>query len=297
MVIKDKFKLIRNTPNVLNVSENVLKQYYKEENSPRNVFTFLTQYKKNIKNHFTNKKIFDLIENVKEREKIKVVVFDDYILPVTYASQSDSIIINLKPLDKEEITDIGATNLYALLVYGYAFRQFIKKISVPDNFSGVITSYYLSLFIKVFGKEYGLLGIYASGIPKLKFMIACYILGNFFGYSVNDTLLKRASAIAPYDFRDERSALLKYDYSDVTQFIQALSEMKVLPGMKVRGFTSKIYRFLDLSFMPALEDLSRFICILLTADIKGSSIVRSFLPKYNLDAYRQIIEMSKKAFK
>ena len=119
----------------------------------------------------------------------------------------------------------------------------------------------------------------------------------FFNYSINERLLKTAAVYAPYDFQEEKMAILKYDFKDVTQFIRALSEMRVLPGIKVRGFTSKVYRFLDLSFMPALEDVSRFVCILLTSDIKGSTIVRSFLYKFNQGAYDQVIEISKKAFK
>lgn len=297
MVIADKFKLIKNAPNILNVSESILQKYQIEENSPRHIFTYLKQREKSIKNHFTKKKIFDLIEDIKEREKIKVVTFDEYNIPVTYSPSADSMIINLKPMDVSEITDMSHLNLYALLVYAYAFRQFIKKVKIPDNFASVIVAYYLSVFIKLFGKEYGLLGIYASGIPKLKFMIACYILAKFFGMSINENLLKKAAAIAPYDFKEERQALLKYDYTDITQFVRALSDMRVLPGIKVYGFTAKFFRFLDISFMPALEDLSRFICILLTSDIKGSTVVRSFLYTFNQSAYDQTIEMSKKAFK
>ena len=175
MVIKDVFKLIKNTPNILNVSDNILQKYQKEENSPRQIFTFLKQREKSIKKHFTNKTIFNLIGNTKQREMIKVVKFDQYILPVTYSPSSDSIIINLKPLDVEEIVDLSPNNLYALLVYGYAFRQFIKRVKIPDKYAGPIIAYLLSTFIKLFGKEYGLLGIYASGIPKLKFFIACYV--------------------------------------------------------------------------------------------------------------------------
>jgi len=297
MVIKDVFKLIKNTPNILNISDNVLQKYQIEENSPRQIFTFLKQREKNIKKHFTNKIIFDLIEDTQKRETIKVVKFDQYILPVTYSPSSDSIIINLKPLDVEEISDLNPNNLYALLVYGYSFREFIKRIKISDSYSGPIIAFFLSVFIKLFGKEFGLLGIYASGIPKLKFFIACYVLASFFGNSINESLLKRASTFSPYDFREERVAILKYDFSDIVQFIEALSEMKVLPGIKVYGFTSKIYRFLELGFMPAIEDLTRFVCILLTSDIKGSNIVRSSLYTFNQNAFDQVIEISKKAFK
>ena len=298
MVIQDKFKLIREASNILNVPEVILNRFQEAENNPRNIFTFLKQRERSIKAHFTNDKIFRLIENIKEREMIKVVTFDDYILPVSYSPVADAIIINLKPFNVKEISEFSPNNLYALLVYGYAFRKFIKDTKVPDNFAGTVISYFLSLFVKLFGKEYGLLGIYASGIPKLKYMIAVYILCSFFGYPINDKLLRKATTFAPYDFRAERTALLQYNYRDIKEFIKALSETRVFPGIKLYGFTAKVHRSLEISFMPALEDLSRFICILLSADIKGSTIVKSFISSaYNQSAYDQTLVIAKRAFK
>lgn len=297
MVIKNDFKLVKNTPNVLNISSSVIKTYEKEENSPRNIFTFIKQREKRIKNHFTKNPIFKLVEDISKREKIRVVNFENYILPITYSPVADSIIINLKPYDVDEISDLSPNNLYALLVYGYCFSKLIKKIKIGDQYAKPFIDYFLSLFIKVFGKEYGLLGIYATGIPKLKFLIACYILASFFGQSNNNKLYKKASSLAPHSYVEEGMTLVNYDFSDINQFIKALSDFKVMPGIKVYGFTAKLHRFLGVDFLPALEDLSRCISILLTSDIKGATIVRSFLYKYNEKAFNQIIELSKKVFK
>jgi hypothetical protein len=250
-----------------------------------------------IKNHFTKKPVFKLIEDISKREKIKVVNFEKYILPVTYSSVADSIIINLKPYDVDEISDLSPNNLYALLVYGYCFSKLVKRVKIGDQYADLFVKYFLSLFIKVFGKEYGLLGIYSKSIPKLKFLIACYVLSSFFDYRNDNRLYKKASSIATYPYLEEKMDLINYDFSDISKFIKALSDFKVMPGIKIYGFTAKLHRFLGVEFLPALEDLSRCISILLTSDIRGANIVRSFLYKYNEKVFNQIIELSKGVFK
>jgi len=54
---------------------------------------------------------------------------------------------------------------------------------------------------------------------------------------------------------------------------------------------------LGLNFMPAMEDMSRFISILTTSDVRGSNIVPAWISKYNERAYQNILEISKNIFK
>jgi len=298
MILKENFKLIKDTPNLLNISSNIISTYEKEENDQRNVFVFLKQREKSIKNHFTKKTIYNLIEDINKRKDIRVVNFENYMLPVSYSPPSKSMIINLKPIDVEEITELSPNNLYALLVYTYCFRALAaKKVKIPETYAQPIVDFFLSLYIKVFGKEYGLLGIYATTIPMLKYLVACCVLSSFFGYKNDKKLYRKASALAPYNFKDDIDQLKKYDFSDITYFIKSLSDFKVMPGIRVYGFTAKLHRFLGLTFLPALEDLSRFISILLTSNIKGSNIVRSFLYTYNEKAFNKILEIAKKVFR
>lgn len=298
MVIKDKFVLMKNVDNLLKVSKNELAAYEKEENSPRNVFIFLNQREKQIKNHFTKKRIFQFISDVKAREDLSIVAFDRYLLPVTYSPSLKKMIINLKPMDVEEILDLSPQNVYALLVYAFCFSQLVNKsVKVPDIYAKPIIDFWLSMFVKVFGREYGLLGIYASGIPKLKFIIACYILDAFFGKGTNINLLRNASKYAPYEYHQEKDQFLKYDFSKIDEFVKALSELKVMSGVKLYGFTTHIYRYFGATFLPALEDLSRFISIMATSDVKGSTVVRSFLYTYNETAFDRILEVPKRIFR
>lgn len=298
MVIKEKFILMKNVDNLLNLSKNVLASYEKEENSPRNLFTFLKQREKQIKNHFSKNKIFKLVTEKESRENLHIVNFDKYILPVSYSPPAKGIIVNLKPFDVDEIVDLSPSNVYALLVYAFSFSQLVtKKVNVPESYAKPIIDFLLSMFVKVFGKEYGLLGIYASGIPKLKYLIACYILSAFFGNATSTTLLRKATKLAPYDYSNEKEQLLKYDFSRIDQFVRALSELKVMGGVKAYGFTTQLYKYFGATFLPALEDLSRFISVMTTSNIKGSTVVRSFLYTYNETAFDRILEIPRRVFR
>ena len=299
MLIKDNFVLMKNVPNLLNnVTDSMLESYEKEENSPRLIFTFLKQREKVIKNHFTKKRIYKLISDIKEREKLHVVKFDTYLLPVSHNQRTGAMIVNLKPYDVDELIDLSPSNAYALLVYAFCFAQLTsKRVKINESFAKPIVDYLLSMFVKVFGKEYGLLGIYASGIPKLKFLLACYILAAFFGNQTNISLLRKAERIAPYSYKDEESQIMTYDFQRIDQFLKCLSDLKVMPGVKTYGFASKLYRFFGDSFLPAIEDLSRFISVLVTSDIKGATISRSFLYTYNEKAFDRIMEIARKVFR
>jgi hypothetical protein len=153
------------------------------------------------------------------------------------------------------------------------------------------------MLVRVFGKDYGLTETYAGSIPKLKFLLSCYIHASFFGYKTNDNLFRKASSVAPFMYKDMLPQLLQYDFSDITQFLKALSDLKVMPGIKVYGFTAKIFRFFKIDMLAAFEDLSRFLCVILASTVTGSTMVPSFISKYNEKEYKNIIDLTRKALR
>jgi hypothetical protein len=296
MVIKDKFRLVTNAPNILNLSSSIINANSIEENNPRHVFAVLELKKKSI-NHFTSKKIFNLIGDVNRRDSIQVVRLDEYPLHVSYNRPTKGLLINLKLFDIDEVSNMNPNDLYASLTYAYAFSLLVnKKFKISEAYAKPIIDYMLSFYIQVFGKEYGLVGIYASGIPKLKFLIACYILSSYFGYPTNKNLFNKVSSLAPYSYSEEYGDLLRYDFSKVEDFIKALSELKVMPGLSVTKFTSKLYRFFGINILPAIEDCSRFFCTILTSSISGNSMVPKFLFKYNESKYHTLIDITRRMF-
>lgn len=291
MVIKDKFSLLKDLPNVLNLSKSVINTY-KIEGGPRKIFVIIELMKNRI-NHFTKDSILDLVSDIKEREKIDIVNIQNYLLPVTYNKNDGGMIINLISMGSDDISRHDPKNVYASLVYAYTFSKLIsKKVQINDKYFSTISNFLLSIFIRLFGKDYGLLGIYSVEIPKLKFLTNYYILNSFFGI-VGKNALRLASTASSFNYKDIEDDLNKFDFSDITGFINSLSHFKVMPGINKYVFSSKVLRLFGHGFLPALEDLSRFISIITTSSLSGSNVVPTFISKYNEVEYSKIIELSK----
>ena len=297
MVTKDKFELLNQIPNILNVPQSSLERYQQEENSPAHIYTFLKLKQKHIK-HFTKDKIYKFISDAKARETLQVVNFEKYSLDVTINKPTKNIVINLKPSDVEIISDLSPNDLFANIVYGYGFSRLInREVKIGDMYAKPIIDFLTSLLVRAYGKEYGLTEIYSSGIPKLKFLLSCYILSSFFGVSKGSALLRKASALAPYNYQPEAMEILKYDYTSIIDFLKALSDLRVMPGVKAYSFTAKLYRWYGTNMIAGFEDLSRFICAIVAASVGGSKMVPSWISKYHERAFGQILEIAKKVYR
>ena len=297
MMIKQKFDLLKGVDNVIKVSSSTISKAL-VANGPRKIFVNLELERQRI-NHFTKNKVFSLITSMSARKMVNVVNFDKYALPVTYNVTTKAMIINISHFGVDDILSSkpGPINLYALMVYGITFSSLVSgQTRVSDRYSSVMSDYLTSLLIRFFGKQYGLLGSFSSEIVKLKFLINCYVLGSFFGMT-GLKAWKRASASSSYSYKDIEDKLKRYDFTTINDFITSLSETGVMPNINRHLFAGKMLQMLGLNFMPAMEDLSRFISILTTSDIKGSNIIPAWISKYNERAYQSILEISKNIFK
>lgn len=296
MIIKDKFRLVSGAENVINVSSSVIQSHTSEENSPRHVFAILELKRKSIA-HFTMPTIMNWVSNINKRESIQVVKVDDYPLPVSYNPPTKGNIINLKPFSVDEVSSMSPNDLYASLVYAYAFEKLVtKKFKIKEDYARYIVNYLLSFYVQIFGKEYGLVGIYSSGIPKLKFLIACYIYGAFFGYKTGKSMFQQATKIAPYLYAEDIEQLTKYNFMLVEDFIQSISDLKVMPGLTVTKFTSKLYRFFGINILPGIEDCSRFFSVMLTSSVPGNRLVPKYLFKFNQNEYTRLVDITRGIF-
>jgi len=299
MVIKPDFELLKDTPNILNLSSQKLKPF-KVEMGPRKIFVVLKLMENKI-DHFTKKKVLDSVSYLEKRKFFEVVNMPDYPLHISYNKPTKQIIINLSSFGTDDIypNNPDPKNIYASVVYGICFYNLVNdKIHVPEKYFGVISSFITSMFVQIFGREYGLLGPYSSEIPKLKFLITAYVLTSFFGEE-QEKAYRRAASASGISLKDIHKVLEdgNYDFKSVIDFIRALSDLKVMIGLNKYSFTSKLYRLLGASFLPAFEDFSRFISIITTSSISGSNIVPTFVNKYNREEYLKLLEISKIIFK
>ena len=297
MIIKEKFDLLKNIDNVLRLSKGQISKY-EVENGPRRVFVIIELMKNRI-NHYTKDRVFDKLTNLNERKFLHVVSMPNYPLPISYNIPTKSMVINVSPfgVDDIETNKPGAFNLYALMVYGIVFSEIISnKAKITDRYSQLISNFLGSVLIRLFGKQYGLLGSFSTEIPKMKFLVNLYILNSFFGVKGPDAYRKATTASA-YDYKEIEDGLKKYNFENISDFIDALSTFGVMPNINKHVFAAKLLRFFGLNVMPAFEDCSRFVATIATADIKGSNVVSTYLSKYNERDFSKILEISKIIFK
>jgi len=297
MVIKEKFNLLKGVENVLKIPKSMINSITIDK-GPRILFVMLELMKGRI-NHYTKDTIFGLLSNVKEREIIKVVNLPSYSLPVSYNLPTKNMIINLSPFGVNEISTNkpGVFNLYALMVYGITFTSLVsRKSRISDKTSPVIANYFLSLLIRLFGKQYGLLGSFATEIPKLKFLTNLYILDSFFGIK-GTKAYKNAASVSAYNYKEIEHKLGRYNFSNINDFILSLSEFEIMPNMNRHIFAARFLRQFGFNILPALEDCSRFVSTIAASDIKGSNVIPTFLYKYNEREYGKILELTKVAFR
>ena len=297
MIVKEKFDLLKGVDNILKLSPAQIKNI-EVENGPRKVFVVLELMKNRI-SHYTKDGVFNLISNLKDRKQLHVVTLPNYSLPVSYNQPNKGQIINLSPFGIDDVisTKPGPQNLYALVVYSIVFSDLVSgKFKLTDKYAAPIANYFVSILLRLFGKEYGLLGSFSSEIPKLKFLTNSYILASFFG-QIGPTAFKRASAGAGFDYRPYADKLKRYDFKNINDFILALSELGVMGNLNKHIFTAKVLRQFGFNFLPALEDCSRFIATIATSEIKGSNVVSTYLYKYNERDFSRMLEISKSLFK
>lgn len=295
MIVNERFILLKNVPNILDLSKKQIQGYTFEDNSPKHVYVTL-ELKKNIIRHFGFEKILDYVKNVKSSKDLSVLVMDQYPLVASYNRKTKGKIINLHPFNAKELGRVSYLNLYASLVYAYAFEKLVtKKVQVPDNMADVISNFLRSFFLQVFGRDYGLVGTYSNKIPGLNFLILVYILVAFFGRSQSNSTYQLATKTTGYLYKPHLDILNQVDFSNIHGLIKSLNAMEITPGLNIVKFTTKIHTyFKQLQILPAFEDGSRFLCFILVSSIGGQQIAPSFISKYNEAMYKRMLDFMQK---
>jgi len=285
-VVKEEFKLLKGQTNFLDLPPAELKNILVEKGSAQ-IYAVLKLQERRIE-HFTKGTIFELITNPKPSVRIHLVVYPEYSFPVSFNRPTKGIVVNLSAFGYDDISRVDPRNIYACLVYGFSFYSLTSKIDAYPVSSSII-NYLLSVFVKMFGKKFGLQGIYAREINKMKFLIACYIFTSFFGIGKQKAYILASSA-SFFDYKPIVDDLDRFDFSNIEDFITSLSSLKVMPGINKYSFTTTFIKHFQLNFVPGLEDVSRFVSSIITASLKGSGIVPTFISQYNEEEFGKIVK-------
>lgn len=296
-MFKENFDLLKGVPNVLNLSSSVL-EATALRNGHEKISTVLNLTEKSI-NHFTKDKVMKFVNSKYFKNSVIITNLQNYNIPVTYNLKTKQIVLNLTPLEVDDISAVKPDPrvVYSLIVYGLMFSYMIeKKIMISYKNTATISNYLLSMFVKIFGKKYGLVGAYSTEIPKVKFLTSLYILISFFDKPLDRITLNEASAMSQFNYRDMENELASYKFSTFPELIIALSETGAMPGLNKYNFTGDVLRPLGLNMLPAFEDLSRFVSIIMTSSIPGSTLIPGHISRYNESEYKNIVSMAMTLF-
>lgn len=298
MKINDNFLLTSGASNILNLSKDQIESATLDGNTPQHVYISL-ELKKSMIRHKGFDKILEYLKNVDKTKDLNILVLDQYPLVASYNRKTHSKIINIAPLNTKEVTRLSYLNLYASVLYTYVFEKLISnKLRIPDNMIQPISNFWFTLFVKVFGRAYGLTGTHSSKLPGLKFLITLYILVALFGRQQSKPTYTIAKQYSGYMYEDKIDILNRTDMNDIRGFIRSLSELEIMRGMNIIKFATTAHQRFDLQMLPMFEDLSRFLSLIMVSSVGGGqTISKSFISKYNRDAYIQMYQyMEKRLF-
>ena len=295
MIVKERFKLI-NSPNVLQLSRNDIAKYSLPK-GPAKIASVLQMIEDKV-THFTKARIYRYLSD-KALYRTAVLIMPEYPFYISWNSPTNQIVINLHNFGIDDIypNNPDPLNLYACMVYGISFSNLVNgSVSISPNHYSPMAAFLFTLFIRLFGKEYGLSTTYSTELTKLQFLLQVYVLSSFFGVESSEAYTK-ASLGSSFDFKEYVDFLNNYNFKDTDHFIACLSDFKIMPGLTKFGFARKFVQFFGVDFLPALEDISRFISIMTCVSIPGSSLVPTYLAKkYNVSEFNKILEISKVVF-
>jgi len=297
MIVKDKFNLLKDVSNTLDLSQHEINSISIKKGNYRAFHS--GKMERNITHpgaDFIFRKVW---EGQEGKPLFAFVLKPDYISPVSYNKPTEQIVINISYFGTDNIgtTNPDARNLYACEVYGYTFYSLItNQLQIKDNISKPVIDFIYSLVFRVFGKKYALQGSFSGEIPKLKFLIACYVLKSFFGFPQDNHLYMMASKAATFDYRDLDISLSDYDFSKLDVLIKSLSDFKAMPGFNKTQFTNGIMLTCGNEFLLGLEDLSRFLSLMQILTIRGSNIIKSKVPDFNKEAFKSLVSATKRLY-
>jgi len=293
MKIKETFTLIKGVPNILNLSKSQLEALTLEGNSTKHVYATL-ELKKNVIRHFAFDKILEYVRNLKTTNDLNIVVDTNYPFVTSYSRKAHSKIINIAPFNAKDLARVAYMNIYASVLYAYTFDSLInKRLRIPENMVQVISNYWFSLFVQVFGRDYGMTGTYSNKLPGLKFMITLYLMISFFDRKQSKATYNLAKQYSGFSYEDKEEILNQLDLFNVRDFIRGLSLMEIMPGFNIIKFTTKVHRIFDVQMLPGFEDLSRFMSLIMTSSVSQQTIAKPFIKKYRPKAYVHMLDYMK----
>lgn len=293
MEIKNNLDILKNTPNILDLSLPIVSSF-EIPDGVNSVKHILSVFRGRV-SHFTKPSIYRQLDS--QNPLFVVVRMPKYILPVTWNKKTSQIILNLDFFGTDDISRVSAKDLYSLLVYGYCFKILVNnEYVISRKHSTLFSQFLISMLVKMFGKDYGLLGTFSPEINKLKFLTNCYVQCSFFGISQTVSLYNTCASMSGYSPREDFDPS-DFDFTSFRQYVISLNKTGCMPDFDIYKLSTKVVRQFGFSFLPIFEDISRFVSIFTTSDLFGNKLAPGYIRSFNEPTFQAIMTLSEYIFK
>ena len=292
-MITKNIEIIRNIPNVVNISQADVDSYSVDDISKEQFYNSVDLFSSRAKNHYTYRYVkFHLDNNFKY---IDIVNIKKYPLLAVYNTNTKKCLINIAASLKSKISNIDPRDMYTMICYGHCCSC-LTVSDIPVDYAQFFCDYFSLMFLKLFAKKYGVTGSYVDLIPQFKYIVSVYILIKFFGLKF-DIADKKAKAISKYDSKqlDSKVNLSNYNLGKLDHMLKLLSDSQVCPGIGMYRFTETVMRYYGVINLAIFEDIMRFCCSLFCCNINSNSFFpQTFQLAYSKTLFEKIIQITEK---
>lgn len=282
MIVKDRLELVYgksgNLSNIFESNYSSLKKYEINKLNLEHIKNIARVYGSS-RSHFA-KGIVD-----KNIPKCKVIEYDKYPLS-GFSTKGYVPVVNLVSFAGGSISDFTPANAYSLYLYSIAFSSFAKKKPFRSDIEEHVSSFIFTVFMRMFGKQAGLVGSYKHLIPQLRFIISLYVSIGMMGN--NDTSSERKKIALRSQLIDIETMKMDYDFSKIKEFLKCINENRIIP-ISENVFSSKIIRMGGIDILPIFEDISRFFAVFLASTVSGNTIFGGYLPKVRPELFQKLV--------
>lgn len=290
--MKQKLQLLSNADNLLNLSQSTIDTFKLEDEMKQVAIASLDLFLKKNTNHFFYNKMINQIKN--GFSNFDFVYIRKYPLPASFNIATKKGIINFAVFNRKNLLNVNPREIYTIILYCYTFSIFtFTKIHV--DLQKIISEYLLSILMKVYAKKYGLVGTYENEIPKLKYLVSYYVNISFFDLPER-TADVNASNFSSFKQSDFDIDFDDYDFKDIYNFIEILSDSNVFPGLNSYLFLTTMVNRLLVYNTCIFEDIVRFLSILSAASVNANTLCPVTFQFYNKSAYDTILGYIEKNF-
>jgi len=292
-MISKNISLLKNIPNVVNMSQADVDSYKVDDESTQQFIDSVSLFSNRAKSHMTYKYVkFHLDNNFKYMDIVKI---PKYPLLSVYNLNTKRCLLNITGTLKSNVGNIDPRDLYTMVMYGHCCSCLTMK-PINSGYYEFFCNYICLLLLKMFAKKYGITGSYVDLIPQFKYVVSCYVLMKFFGVSF-PSADKKAKAYSKFDSNILRKkvSLDNYNLGNISDMLRLLSDASICPGLGTYRFLETVIRYFDVMNVAIFEDIMRFCCTMYCCGINSNSFFpQQFQLMYSKTDYEKIIEIIEK---